>query len=232
MAGPRSNTGLPRIVMMTARFETVESVVKWFRQAGYPIVWLPVEANGTFQRDIPPSDVTLFHTVRPKTEVHAVLDALHRRHKKKQPALIVLTSREGIGDLDVTSGIDDVACAPYDPQEIETRIKFALWRRFGVQIQDMIVCGDLMINLGNYEVAIRGEPVDLTLKEYELLKYLAKHRGRVFTRDELLTAVWGYNYFGGTRTVDVHVRRLRMKIERHGVQIITTVRGVGYKFGD
>ncbi|MEE2991739.1 MAG: winged helix-turn-helix domain-containing protein [Gemmatimonadota bacterium] len=89
-----------------------------------------------------------------------------------------------------------------------------------------------MINLGNYEVSIRGESIDLTLKEYELLKYLAMHRSRVFTRDDLLTAVWGYNYFGGPRTVDVHVRRLRMKIERHGVKIITTVRGVGYKFGE
>ncbi|HIG45438.1 MAG TPA: winged helix family transcriptional regulator [candidate division Zixibacteria bacterium] len=96
----------------------------------------------------------------------------------------------------------------------------------------MIVLGDLMINLGNYEVSIRGESIDLTLKEYELLKYLAMHRSRVFTRDDLLTAVWGYNYFGGPRTVDVHVRRLRMKIERHGVKIITTVRGVGYKFGE
>ncbi|HCQ05113.1 MAG TPA: hypothetical protein DIT99_32630 [Candidatus Latescibacteria bacterium] len=96
----------------------------------------------------------------------------------------------------------------------------------------MIVWGDLMINLGNYEVSIRGESIDLTLKEYELLKYLAMHRSRVFTRDDLLTAVWGYNYFGGPRTVDVHVRRLRMKIERHGVKIITTVRGVGYKFGE
>jgi two-component system, OmpR family, alkaline phosphatase synthesis response regulator PhoP len=146
--------------------------------------------------------------------------------------MISLTSCEVLGGLDATKGIDDFVYAPYDPIEINLRIKIALWHRHGVQLHDIIVWGDLVINLGNYEVAIRGESGDMTLKEYELLKYLARHRGRVFTRDALLTAVWQYNYFGGSRTVGVHVRRLRMKIERHGVNIITTVRGFGYKFGN
>jgi DNA-binding response OmpR family regulator len=82
----------------------------------------------------------------------------------------------------------------------------------------------------SYEVRVRGACVDLTLKEYELLKHLITHPGRVFTRDQLLSGIWGYEYFGGTRTVDVHIRRLRMKLGEVGERSIDTVRGVGYVF--
>lgn len=232
IAPKRGGHSLPRIAILTTHFDQIEPLYHWFRQSGYIVTWSQIDISDDIALAIPTAEVLLLHTTRPKIEISALVNALHRQHAKRPPVALVLTLQERVRDLDVTSGIEDFLCAPYEPSEVETRIKFALWRRFGVQMHDMIVCGELVINLGNYEVTIRGEPADLTLKEYELLTYLATHRSRVFTRDDLLTAVWGYNYFGGTRTVDVHVRRLRMKIERHGVKIISTVRGVGYKFGE
>jgi DNA-binding response OmpR family regulator len=99
-----------------------------------------------------------------------------------------------------------------------------------VQTEETIQCGDLVIDLANCEVRVGGKVVELTFKEYELLKFLAKDRGRVFTREALLHKVWGYDYFGGDRTVDVHVRRLRSKIEDSGQTFIETVRNIGYRF--
>ena len=227
-----SGNGLPRISFLTARLEPVKPLIKWLNGAGYLLTELHYASVEDVHARIPDSDILLIHTSRPRSDVSFVLDELRSGQFRQVPAVIVLTACDTIGDIDVTRGIDDFICAPYNPNEVDLRIKNVLWRRHSIQIQDMIVWGDLLINLGNYEVSIRGKAIDLTLKEYELLKHLARHRGRVFTRDELLTAVWGYDYFSGTRTVDVHVRRLRMKIERHGVHIITTVRGVGYKFGE
>lgn len=227
-----SGADLPRVLVLGTQYDAVEPACRWLRQAGYPTVWKVIDSPEGISQGIPASEVVLFNTIRPQTDVLPIIDLLRRQNTKRAPVLLVLTYREAVKEMDLTTGIDDFLCAPYDSVELEARIKFTLWRRFGVQLHDLIVCGDLVINLGNYEVTIRGEPADLTLKEYELLTYLATHRSRVFTRDDLLTAVWGYDYFGGARTVDVHVRRLRMKIERHGIKIITTVRGVGYKFGE
>lgn len=228
----RGGSGLPRITILTARSDITAPLSRWLEQTGYPLVQLHIDSTADIHAGAPLSDVVLIHSERPKSDLAPIIQILHQMQEQRRPVVIVLTACDTLSDLDITRGIDDFVCAPYDPHEIDLRIKFALWHRHGVRLHDMIAWGDLIINLGNYEVSIRGEAVDLTLKEYELLKYLAMHRGRVFTRDELLTAVWGYNYFGGPRTVDVHVRRLRMKIERHGVHIITTVRGVGYKFGE
>lgn len=227
-----SGNGLPRISILYARQEPVEPLIRWLSGAGYALTELHYTVVEDLHARIPDSDLLLIQTDRPRSVLPFVMDELRSRGFRHAPAVMILTGADVIGDLDVTRGIDDFICAPYNVREFDIRIKNVLWRRHSVQIQDMIAWGDLLINLGNYEVTIRGKAIDLTLKEYELLKHLARHRGRVFTRDELLTAVWGYDYFSGTRTVDVHVRRLRMKIERHGVHIITTVRGVGYKFGD
>jgi len=106
----------------------------------------------------------------------------------------------------------------------------ALRRSGRLDSKDTIRWGDLVIDLANYEVWVGGHRTNLTFKEYALLRFLATHRGRVFTREALLSRVWGYNYFGGTRTVDVHIRRLRSKIEDASHSFIETVRGVGYRF--
>lgn len=227
-----SGNGLPRITVLIAQLEPVEPLIIWLKSTGCLVTELHYVSVEDLRTRIPDSDVLLFQTIRPSLDLSILMEELQSAQFRESPSVIVLTDYNETSNIDLTLGIDDFIFAPYNPHEVDLRINNILWHRHSIQIQNMIVWGDLRIDLGNYEVSIRGKAIDLTLKEYELLKHLARHKGRVFTRDELLTAVWGYDYFSGTRTVDVHVRRLRMKIERHGVHIISTVRGVGYKFGD
>lgn len=224
--------GLPRVFLLTETLDIVEPVNRWLQRSGYPLRVVPFESLDRLPPVAESPDVLLLHCTSSDFSLSRLANVLRHHKDRRKATVILLTTREAIGYLDLTSGFDDFVCAPYDPREVEVRIRCAVWRRHGVQVKDIIMRGDLVIDLGNYEVTIRGEPVDLTLKEYELLKYLATRQGRVFTREHLLTEVWGYNYYGGTRTVDVHVRRLRVKIERGGQVFIQTVRGVGYKFGE
>ena len=125
--------------------------------------------------------------------------------------------------------VDDFLVLPPNPAELVKRIERALWRRHGVDSENFVHCGALTLDLSNYRVTVGGEALVMTFKEYELLRFLAMNAGRVFTREQLLNRVWGYDYFGGARTVDVHVRRIRSKIEIHGHSFIETVRNVGYR---
>ncbi|MBI2979836.1 MAG: response regulator transcription factor [Chloroflexi bacterium] len=126
--------------------------------------------------------------------------------------------------------IDDFLVEPYDITELLCRIKRLLNITADNDNDELIKCGDLTIDLARYEVSVGNRPVMLTFREYELLKFLAQNRGRVFSREALLTRVWDYDYFGGDRTVDVHIRRLRSKIEDSNHAFIETVRNIGYRF--
>lgn len=128
------------------------------------------------------------------------------------------------------SGIDEFMLEPFDSDELLSRIRLLLWKTRKIDGDQAIKTGDLIIDLMNYNVTLDGIPIELTFKEYELLKFLATHRGRVFTREALLDHVWGYDYYGGTRTVDVHIRRLRAKLSPSCDSLIETIRNVGYKF--
>jgi len=127
-------------------------------------------------------------------------------------------------------GIDDAVFPPFTAAEIGLRMKLAMWRAGQPSADDVLAAGRIEIDLANYEVKVGGAPVVLTFKEYELLKFLVSHPGRVQTRDALLNHVWGYDYYGGTRTVDVHVRRLREKLGLEAAEHVETVRNVGYRF--
>ncbi|GAC79991.1 DNA-binding response regulator, OmpR family, contains REC and winged-helix (wHTH) domain [Gordonia malaquae] len=128
-------------------------------------------------------------------------------------------------------GIDDFLLPGTGPAELDARLRLISSR--GVEIEpeqsDKVTLGELVIDENTYTARLRGKPIDLTYKEFELLKYLAQNAGRVFTRAQLLQEVWGYDFFGGTRTVDVHVRRLRAKLGSDHESLIGTVRNVGYK---
>ncbi len=147
---------------------------------------------------------------------------------------VLLVVREG-GMAVVTSdwAADDVVLAEASPSEVEARIRLLVGR---AQAQDPLEkasefsSGELTVDVGGYTARLKGRPLDLTYKEFELLKYLMQHPGRVYTRDQLLQEVWGFDYYGGTRTVDVHVRRLRAKLGAEHEQFIGTVRNVGYRF--
>jgi len=141
------------------------------------------------------------------------------------PSIALLDNLNQFGD---DLNVDDFMVSPFDSREVVIRAKRLLQRNS--RQEEIIDCGDLKIDLANCEVRVQGKIVELTFKEYELLKFLAKQPGRVFTRETLLNKVWGYDYLGGDRTVDVHIRRLRSKIEISGETFIETVRNIGYRF--
>jgi two-component system alkaline phosphatase synthesis response regulator PhoP len=144
--------------------------------------------------------------------------------------VIALLSREALNRLDSGMVVDDFVVEPWEANEIAIRAKRVLGKTGEAANQELIQCGDLTIDLAKYEVHVNDSPIELTFKEYELLRFLARNKGRVFTREALLNEVWGYDYYGGDRTVDVHITRLRGKIEDSGHTFIETVRNIGYKF--
>ena len=144
--------------------------------------------------------------------------------------IIALFAEKLLEELDVDQNIDDFISTPYNTSELALRIKRILKREVVPDHHETINCDGLLIDLASCEVSVAGKKVELTFKEYELLKFLAGNNGRVFTREALLDKIWGMDYFGGDRTVDVHIRRLRSKIEKHGQSYIETVRNIGYRF--
>ena len=144
------------------------------------------------------------------------------------PLLLVVTEG-GMSALSGDWGIDDVLLSTAGPAEADARVRLALARRDEVAAPTRVQASGVTIDEQSYSAKLHGKPLDLTYKEFQLLHFLATHPSRVFTREQLLSEVWGYDYFGGTRTVDVHVRRLRAKLG-DADQIIGTVRNVGYRF--
>jgi DNA-binding response OmpR family regulator len=147
----------------------------------------------------------------------------------------LITTEGGLSATSADWGFDDVILDSAGPAEVDARIRVAIGKLEALRIQadptsGEIKSGDVIIDEKSYTAKIKGRALDLTYKEFELLKYLAQHPGRVFTRSQLLQEIWGYDYFGGTRTVDVHIRRLRSKLGTEFEAIIGTVRNVGYRF--
>jgi two-component system alkaline phosphatase synthesis response regulator PhoP len=144
--------------------------------------------------------------------------------------VIALMPKGILDGIDSAFQIDDFVVRPFDLSELVARIKRILNRTNKSGSQDCIRCHDLVMDIAKCEVSVNDQLIALTFKEYELLKFLMRHRGKVFTRDTLLNEVWGYDYYGGDRTVDVHIRRLRSKIDDADHTFIETVRNIGYKF--
>jgi DNA-binding response OmpR family regulator len=161
----------------------------------------------------------------------ALCRSLRKRDQPLEP-LLVLVSLVQLADLELREDtFDDFCVTPLQPRELEARLKHLFWRTGRGTRPELIEYGALVLNLETYQAAIGGRPLDLTYMEYELLKFLATHPGKVFTREVLLSRVWGYEYYGGARTVDVHIRRLRAKLTEEHAALISTVRSVGYRFG-
>lgn len=189
----------------------------------------PAEASALV--DAPPADAVLVDARRELAHAKSLCRLL-RTTGIDCPLLVILTEG-GLAALTAEWGADDVLLHTAGPAEVEARLRLATSRRAVLMADaepDEIRSGDLAIDEATYAARLRGRVLDLTFKEFELLKFLAQHPGRVFTRAQLLQEVWGYDYFGGTRTVDVHVRRLRAKLGPEHEALIGTVRNVGYRF--
>jgi len=149
--------------------------------------------------------------------------------------VIIIATEGGLPALTAEWGFNEFILDSAGPAEVEARIRTSIGKLEASRIEadrhsSEIISGEVVIDENSYTAKIRGRALDLTYKEFELLKYLAQHPGRVFSRAQLLQEVWGYDYFGGTRTVDVHIRRLRSKLGTEFEAIIGTVRNVGYRF--
>jgi DNA-binding response OmpR family regulator len=155
-----------------------------------------------------------------------------RRNRENAAGVLLLVERHQVSELALREGmVDDFAVSPFDRTELAVRLQHLLARHGQVSDHSRISVGPLMLDTDTYQAQLDGNPMDLTYMEYELLKFLASHPGKVFSRETLLSRVWGYEYYGGARTVDVHIRRLRAKLGESHESLIQTVRSVGYRFG-
>jgi DNA-binding response OmpR family regulator len=190
----------------------------------------PAEASTLI--DAPACDAVLVDGRRELAHARS-LTRLIRTTGVEVPLLLVVTEG-GLTAVTADWGVDDVVLEGAGPAEVEARLRLTQGRlaaqRDTEQTAEEIRTGDVVIDEATYSAKVGGRPLELTFKEFELFKYLAQHPGRVFTRAQLLQEVWGYDYFGGTRTVDVHVRRLRAKLTVEHDSLIGTVRNVGYRF--
>jgi DNA-binding response OmpR family regulator len=219
------------LLLLTGSLQSSADVLPGLALLGHHVKILP--AAGSALLEAPDADLLLVDGRQDLAHARD-LCRLIRATGADVPVLLVVTE----GGLAVVShdwGMDDVVLHTCGPAELEARIKLAIGRLAAARDADdpeahVIRSGGVVVDDATYTAKIGGRPLDLTFKEFELLKFLAQHPGRVFSRQQLLQEVWGYDYFGGTRTVDVHVRRLRAKLGPENETLIGTVRNVGYRF--
>ena len=171
--------------------------------------------------------------LNPKAGYADAMDFYHgvkKDERVREIPMVLLMDEAEMRSADLPSGIQEVLYRPLRSAEAVSRLKHLFKRIHKVDEKNVIQRGKLNIDVSKYEVRMNDKKIDLTFTEFELLKFLCSNPGTVFTREVLLNKVWGYEYYGGTRTVDVHIRRLRSKIESRSATYIETVRNIGYKF--
>ncbi len=224
------------VLLLTTARDTAAEILPALSLLGHAVRLAPPTADTLRALSAPPPGLAAA-TVPDIVLVDARHDLVRARELIKQVSaagvpVIAIISEGGWAAVSADWGADDVLLPAAGPGEVEARLRLATGRsaaQLAVPSEE-VRSGELVIDEATYSARIRGVALDLTFKEFELLKFLAQHPKRVFTRSQLLQEVWGYDYFGGTRTVDVHVRRLRAKLGTENEALIGTVRNVGYKF--
>lgn len=232
-----------KVILTVDDEEHILELLKYnLEQNGYQVVQAETGEEALEILDNQPIDIVLLDLMLPGIDGMDVLKYIRKTDKISNLPVIMLTAKGEEIDtvLGLEMGADDYIGKPFGVHELQARIK-AVLRRHKVEptvagyqedSDEVISVGELKINRVTHQVIVRGEQIELPLKEFELLYLLAKNRKRVFDREYLLEKIWGYDYYGETRTVDVHIRNLRKKIEHDdkNPQMIKTIRGVGYKF--
>ena len=223
--------GRMRLILLTRAMESSAEVLPSLSLLAHHVRVLSAEPTALLSA--PDADALLIDGRRDLPAVRG-LTRLLRQTGVTIPVILV-TTEGGLPAIQWDWGMDEILVDTTSPAEVEARLRLAISRTTPETSGPMsdpeeIHAGDLHIDEASYAAKLRGRSLDLTFKEFELLKFLAQHPGRVFTRAVLLQEVWGYDYFGGTRTVDVHVRRLRAKLGPEHEALIGTVRNVGYRF--
>ncbi|MGH3744764.1 MAG: response regulator transcription factor [Mycobacteriales bacterium] len=218
------------LLLLTSSRGGPSDVLPALELLGHAVHVRPAEAVALL--DAPPADVVLVDARRDLLSARAFCRLL--RTTGLHAPLVGVVTESGWAAVNAEWGLDDLLVRDAGPAEVEARLRLAVGRaraqQDGPEGDGLIRGGDLVIDEHTYSCRLTGRTLELTFKEFELLKFLAQHPGRVFSRSQLLQEVWGYDYYGGTRTVDVHVRRLRAKLGPDHESLIGTVRHVGYKF--
>ncbi|GAA1503818.1 two-component system response regulator GlnR [Nocardioides humi] len=219
------------LLLLTSALQPSAEVLPGLALLGHQVRILPAEGSALL--DAPDSDLLL---VDGRQDLAGARDLcrLIRTTGTDVPVVLIVTEG-GLAVVHHDWGMDDVVLHTCGPAELEARIRLAIGRLTAARDAadpdaHLIRSGEVVVDEATYTAKVGGRSLDLTFKEFELLKFLAQHPGRVFSRQQLLQEVWGYDYFGGTRTVDVHVRRLRAKLGPENETLIGTVRNVGYRF--
>jgi len=217
------------VVLLSDRVNDVRDLLPSFPLAPFEVLMASLKNSTPLELGALSPDILLLDALE---EVAAAEEAARRLTlgwSTSLPPLLAVLSEGTVSIFRFESGVDDFLFDRSSSSEISARFALAA-RRVGVGEQaPLLKVGDLVVNPDNYQVHLRNRPLDLTYKEFELLKFLAQRAGRVCDRGLLLQEVWGYDYFGGTRTVDVHVRRLRAKLGPEHETLIETIRNVGYR---
>ncbi len=222
---------MSNILLLTSALQPSAEVVPGLALLAHHVRVLPAEGSALL--DAPAADLLMVDGRQDLAHARD-LCRLIRTTGVDVPVLLVLTEG-GLAAVSHDWRMDDVVVNTLGPAELEARMRLAIGRLRAEREADdpeahVIRSGDVVVDEATYTAKLGSRTLDLTFKEFELLKYLAQHPGRVFSRQQLLQEVWGYDYFGGTRTVDVHVRRLRAKLGPEHETLIGTVRNVGYRF--
>jgi DNA-binding response OmpR family regulator len=222
---------MAKVLLLTNTLGASAEVLPALGLLQHQVKILPAEASVLV--DAPEADILLIDARRDLPNVKSFAKLLDSTGVSCP--IIAITTEGGLTAFNADWGIDDVILDTAGPAEVDARIRIALGKHAIELVASdphagEIRSGEVTIDEATYTARLKGNVLDLTFKEFELLKYLAQHPGRVFTRAQLLQEIWGYDYFGGTRTVDVHIRRLRSKLGPEFEAIIGTVRNVGYRF--
>jgi DNA-binding response OmpR family regulator len=221
---------LSNVLLLTGARQSAAEILPSLGLLAHDVRVGPANAGALPGPGAPPADVVLVDARRDLVQARQLFRQL-RSAGVKIPLLAIVTEG-GWAAVSADWGADDLFLQTAGPGEVEARLRLTIGRATArvPEENDEVRSGELVINEATYSARIHARSLDLTFKEFELLKFLAQNPGRVFTRSQLLQEVWGYDYFGGTRTVDVHVRRLRAKLGADNEALIGTVRNVGYRF--
>lgn len=219
----------PRVLLLAKETDDIRDLVEGLTLQGFTCAIITDEE----ELENSPSVDLLFLVTNISLNGSGLSDLTQQIKKDRGVHIIFLADEEVLRNLDTNAFIDDFILEPFNLQELSTRINRLLKRHRPKEAsEEFLKSGDIVIDLARCEVSVAGRTVDLTFTEYELLKLLMSKKGHVFTRETLLNKIWGYDYFGGDRTVDVHITRLRSKIEDPSHSFIETVRNIGYRIKD
>jgi DNA-binding response OmpR family regulator len=214
-----------QLACLTGRPGGATEILPALEYLAHPVATLPLD--GSSVDAAVSTDLVVVDATRDLSRAQAL--CRHLRAAGDHVAILVVMPEAGLAGLQRDWGASDFVLPTAGPAEVEARIRLLAQRPEAASPDAAIRVGELLVDPVSYQVRLRGRPLDLTFKEFELLRFLAARPGRVSTRAQLLQEVWGYDFFGGTRTVDVHVRRLRAKLGPEHESMIATIRGVGYK---